>query len=224
MMNVKETTRELRSSRAVDRSAGRRTAQVANIDKLLATYAGGYHATANPQESLKELLIDLKRWAVDRGVNFRKALDVAESQGAHYFEVKSPENSNVNGNRMDRFASGKALDRISDHLEGLGKEIPREASNLRGMALRLDRMANTLEAEQEATERVSRIENELDDLGVDFTVAPNSSGKTATYIYAYKGQLNSRGEASVLGRIAKKHGSTLENGSRAYKITVPHYE
>jgi hypothetical protein len=91
------------------------------------------------------------------------------------------------------------------------------------MVLRLDRVANTLEAEQEATERVSQIENELDNLGVDFTVAPNSSGKQASYIHVYKGQLGSRDEASVLGRIARKHGSTLEDGSRAYKITVPYH-
>jgi hypothetical protein len=125
--------------------------------------------------------------------------------------------------RNSKWASSEVIDRVATQLENLGKAIPREASNLRGMALRLDRVANTLEAEQEATERVSKIENELDDLGVDFTVAPNSSGKQASYIHVYKGQLGSRDEASVLGRIAKKHGSTLENGNRAYKITVPHH-
>jgi hypothetical protein len=124
---------------------------------------------------------------------------------------------------VNRFASSQVLDRISDHLEALRQEMPREASNLRGLALRLDRVANTLEAEQEATDRVFKIESELDGLGVEFTVAPNSSDKQATCIYAYKGQLGSREEASVLGRIAKKHGSTLENGNRAYKITVPHH-
>ena len=131
----------------------------------------------------------------------------------------------VNGATMNRFAASQALDRISDHLEALRQVMPREASNLRGLALRLDRVANTLEAEQETTERVSRIENELDDLGVDFTVAPNSAGKQATCIYAYKGQLNSSDEASVLGRIAKKHRSFFENmrDNRAYKITVPHH-
>jgi hypothetical protein len=122
-------------------------------------------------------------------------------------------------------SASQALDRVSDHLEALRQHMPREASNLRGLALRLDRVANTLEAEDEAIERVSRIESELDDLGVDFTVAPNSSGKTATCIYAYKGQLGSNNEAIVLGRIAKKHGSLFENikNNRAYKITVPHH-
>ena len=126
---------------------------------------------------------------------------------------------------VDRSAASQALDRVADHLERLRPEIPREASHLRGLALRLDRVANTLEAEQEVTERVSRIENELDDLGVDFTVAPNSEGRQSTCIYAYKGQLNSREEASVLGRIAKQHGSLFENirNNRAYKITVPHH-
>jgi hypothetical protein len=125
----------------------------------------------------------------------------------------------------DRFSASQALDRISDHIENLRREMPGEASNLRGLALRLDRVANTLEAEQEATERVSRIESELDTLGVDFTVAPNSSGKQATCIFAYKGQLGSSDEASVIGRIAKKHGSLFENmrNNRTYKITVPHH-
>lgn len=129
----------------------------------------------------------------------------------------------LTASKSARMEASQALDRISSHLEGLGQAIPREASNLRGIALRLDRVANTLEAEQEATDRVSKIESELDGLGVDFTVAPNSSDKQATCIFAYKGQLNSRDEASVLGRIAKKHGSTLENGNMAYKITVPHH-
>lgn len=135
------------------------------------------------------------------------------------------ERKGVNGTRMNRFSASQTLDRVSDHLERLRKEIPREASNLRGLAIRLDRVANTLEAEQEATERVSNIENELDDLGVDFTVAPNSEGRQSTCIYAYKGQLNSHDEAAVLGRIAKKHGSTFENmrNNRTYKITVPHH-
>jgi len=125
---------------------------------------------------------------------------------------------------MDNSEASKALDRISDHLERLGPEMPREAGSiLRSMASQLDRVANTLESEKEVTDRVSQIENELDGLGVDFTVGPNSSGKQATCIYAYKGQLNSPDEADVLGRIAKKHGSLFENGNpRAYKITVPH--
>lgn len=126
---------------------------------------------------------------------------------------------------MLKFSPTEAIDRVANQIQGLGREIPQEAKNLRKIALRLDRVANTLEAEQEATERVSKIENELDDLGVDFTVAPNSAGKQATCIYAYKGQLNSRDEASVLGRIAKKHDSLFENtrNTRAYKITVPHH-
>jgi hypothetical protein len=127
--------------------------------------------------------------------------------------------------KMDRFAASQTLDRISDHIESLRQEMPREASNLRGMALRLDRIANTLEAEQEASDRVSQVENDLEELGVDFTVEPTSSGKQATCIYAYKGQLDSRDEASVIGRIAKKYGSLFENtqNNRTYKITVPHH-
>lgn len=124
---------------------------------------------------------------------------------------------------MDRLAISKTLDRISDNLEGLSREIPGEAKNLRKIALRLDRVANTLEAEQGVSERVAAVEKELDDLDVDFTVAPNSWGRKATHLYVYKGQLGQQNEASVLGRVAKKHGATLENEQRVYKIVVPHH-
>jgi hypothetical protein len=136
---------------------------------------------------------------------------------------KQPQSGRL-ASSANRFSASQALDRISDHLEAIRKDIPREASNLRGLALRLDRVANTLETEQGVTERVSTIEGELDDLGVDFTVAPNSSGKQATYIYALKGQTGSSDEASILGRVAKKHGCGFENSknTRAYKITIPH--
>jgi hypothetical protein len=85
-------------------------------------------------------------------------------------------------------------------------------------------VANTLEVEEGVSERVSRIESELEELGVDFTVEPNSSNKQATCIYAYKGQLHPKEEASVLGRIAQKYDSLFESSrnNQPYKITVPH--
>lgn len=159
-------------------------------------------------------------------IRVKKELEAdLESGSAETDKVRYKAEASRLVSRMDRLATSQALDRISDHIEGLRQQMPREASNLRGLALRLDRVANTLEAEQEVTERVSKIENELDDLGVDFTVEPTSASKQATCIYAYKGQLNSRDEASVLGRIAKKHGSLFENmrDNRTYKITVPHH-
>jgi hypothetical protein len=171
---------------------------------------------SNPDESIRFFVEFLGLSEEHAKEAFQKLLKRREERSRGAFRCA------VNGRGMNGFSSSQTLDRVSDHLEALRQHMPREASNLRGLALRLDRVSNTLEAEEETTDRVSKIESELDNLGVDFTVAPNSSGKQATCIFAYKGQLNSRDEASVLGRIAKKHGSTLENGSRAYKITIPH--
>jgi hypothetical protein len=125
---------------------------------------------------------------------------------------------------MARLQSSKAVDRVSTQLERMKTEMPREAGRLRDLVLRLDRVANTLEVEESVSERVARIEGELEDLGVDFTVEPNSSHKEATCIYAYRGQLDPREEPSILGRVAKKYGSLFENTSQnqPYKITIPH--
>lgn len=57
---------------------------------------------------------------------------------------KQPKSSRLVSS-MNRFSASKTLDHISDHLDQLRQEIPREASNLRGMALRLDRVANTID-------------------------------------------------------------------------------
>ena len=102
--------------------------------------------------------------------------------------------------------------------------MPRAAGHLRGLILRLDRVANTLEVEESVSERVSQVENELEGLGIDFTVEPNSSHKEATCIYAYRGQLDPREEPSILGRVAQKYDSVFENTSQnqPYKITIPH--
>jgi hypothetical protein len=123
----------------------------------------------------------------------------------------------------DRFAASQALDRISDHIEGLRREIPREASNLRGIALRLDRVANTLEEEQGVSERVSKVEEDLEGLGLEFTLGPTSSqNRRSADIFVYRGQLG-RNEASVLGNLARKHGAVFDSpgSARAHRIIVP---
>lgn len=57
------------------------------------------------------------------------------------------------------------IDRVSDALTRIVRAGVLSVSDVKPLVIRLDRVANTLEAEQEATERVSKIESELDDLG-----------------------------------------------------------
>jgi hypothetical protein len=183
--------------------------------------AGRFHAQMRNSDAKA-----IGRLNVPHGMNLGELHKLASKQfpGGVTYKMgdKTWSPSSSRGAFCRRFAVGEVLDRVSDHLEALRQYMPREASNLRGIALRLDRVSNTLEAEEEVIDRVSKIESELDNLGVDFTVAPNSSDKQATCIFAYRGQLNTRDEAAVLGRIAKQYGGTVENGSRAYKITIPH--